>query len=1304
MYMKSMFRLLASQIKGCSSAIKVIAAVWFLMSQAPALTAQDLTGTTEGVFSVSPAGAFNYTIPIKILDGYSNYSPQISLVYNSQGINGMVGMGWGLSSLSSITAVGHNRYYDGSDISGVSVSRNDAYSIDGLRLLPVSGTNWEEGAHYTTEEESWSLISVDSSFATTPKSFLVKSADGSIRKYGSDTGVFRYPNPDGDSAIGWLIDYQEDIDGNYIEYAYSYKDGIPYISEIRYGGNRLAGVLPGHVITFAYEARPDTFARSIKTVTYLCTQRLKSIVCDVNGNEYRRYTLTYDNTSYYSHLVTVKEAGAAGAAYPELTFEWNGFPSLTPSAANVTVDESVLYTPSKSYYISGDVDNDGVSELVSITPRPLQEANSVVRVYKKSGGTFALDGSYTASGHYEWSGLISSALRGGLLAHIGSAQSNSIVVPVLRTDIDGNHLIRFDLPMEGYSYQNILSYTDEIPAYTIADFDKDGKDEVIYVEKKGVGDNKISLVKIDFDTSAQSASDSVTDVSVSSCGNGNIRDCLSADFDGDGLADLLVLLDDCGVVLWNDNGVFGSYTSLSNIKYADTMQPCDINRDGKTETRTYNKYGEIKAKTSVTQATATTSASYIYDNKHQLINVYSGNIHTAYTYDDAGRPTVSRVEVADPDNANYTYYIQTSYLYDGPDRVIQTTSAMDDAVPTLVERYGYSNGWETGVWLNNRLVWKLESETDMGKVYSSSNGIRRTLHTYDNNGRLTSYAAFRIPNNSSPYAFSHDYTYNEKGFPTAMDGKTLAYGAYNRLSTYNGQNYTYDFKGNITISGAQGSVSYDGYKLQGVTSPNTAVWGTSERTIRTNGNKQPYMISQSDTTAVFHYDADWNRTSMSVYTGIDLEDSLDADGNLTEHPSGYSYNRIYCGDRYEVYRNSRFAPIHYYYVGGTPETAYAVAEISMGIVHLSYIYRDIQGSVTELMDSIGNVTHFYYDPWGRQCDSSHTPYANGYNNGRYFIRGYLSQEYYAEFGLQNLNARLYSPHIGRFLSPDPLIDTTGDVFGFNPYIYGRNNPCVYVDPDGRFPWLIVGAAAIGGTINLALNRDKADNFWKGLGFFSIGAGMGALLATCPAGVGVMEGVSYGILSGALGGGIAGGLNALISGEDVGNSICSGACLGALSGGVFGGIRGAINAGISGRNLWNGGPSGKPGRALEALNKSDAVESAPMATQEIPDIDPRTQNHHIVSPINKRYLPEFTPITDKYALSLKGKWNIEPISVTFHNGRHPYAYHKWILDQLKNIDAESKGDKEIFLKLFQQQIKEPLLKQPEMLGKDYWLNQ
>jgi len=62
----------------------------------------------------------------------------------------------------------------------------------------------------------------------------------------------------------------------------------------------------------------------------------------------------------------------------------------------------------------------------------------------------------------------------------------------------------------------------------------------------------------------------------------------------------------------------------------------------------------------------------------------------------------------------------------------------------------------------------------------------------------------------------------------------------------------------------------------------------------------------------------------------------------------------------------------------------------------------------------------YYDPWGRPCSSDGTPYANGYvPSEKQFIRGYLSQEYYAEFGLLNLNARLYNPHIGRFLSIDP---------------------------------------------------------------------------------------------------------------------------------------------------------------------------------------------------------------------------------------------------------------------------------------------
>lgn len=35
------------------------------------------------------------------------------------------------------------------------------------------------------------------------------------------------------------------------------------------------------------------------------------------------------------------------------------------------------------------------------------------------------------------------------------------------------------------------------------------------------------------------------------------------------------------------------------------------------------------------------------------------------------------------------------------------------------------------------------------------------------------------------------------------------------------------------------------------------------------------------------------------------------------------------------------------------------------------------------------------------------------------------------------------------LSPDPVAPVPGDVFGFNRYAYGNNNPYRYTDPDGR---------------------------------------------------------------------------------------------------------------------------------------------------------------------------------------------------------------------------------------------------------------
>ncbi len=60
-----------------------------------------------------------------------------------------------------------------------------------------------------------------------------------------------------------------------------------------------------------------------------------------------------------------------------------------------------------------------------------------------------------------------------------------------------------------------------------------------------------------------------------------------------------------------------------------------------------------------------------------------------------------------------------------------------------------------------------------------------------------------------------------------------------------------------------------------------------------------------------------------------------------------------------------------------------------------------------------------------------------------------------------MNGRVYDPLVGRFLSPDPLVQDISNSQSHNRYSYCLNNPLTYVDPDGNNPIIvamIIGAA------------------------------------------------------------------------------------------------------------------------------------------------------------------------------------------------------------------------------------------------------
>ncbi len=83
-----------------------------------------------------------------------------------------------------------------------------------------------------------------------------------------------------------------------------------------------------------------------------------------------------------------------------------------------------------------------------------------------------------------------------------------------------------------------------------------------------------------------------------------------------------------------------------------------------------------------------------------------------------------------------------------------------------------------------------------------------------------------------------------------------------------------------------------------------------------------------------------------------------------------------------------------------------------------------------------------------------------------FNRGYTGHEHLPLFGLINMNARLYSPLIGRFLSPDPYVQLPDFTQNYNRYSYAYNNPMKFVDPNGEWIWFAIGflvGAYIGGS-------------------------------------------------------------------------------------------------------------------------------------------------------------------------------------------------------------------------------------------------
>jgi len=324
-------------------------------------------GITEGQLSVSLSGGANYTIPIAVPPGINGIGPQISLVYNSQGGNGVAGFGWNIAGVSTISRIPATKFHDGI-IDAVDFNALDRFALDGQRLIVKNGTSGVYGANETVyETESFSNTKV-TSYGVHPNGtnygpayFIVEYPDGSKAYYGNST--------DSRSITDWAIAYWENPQGVRISYNYSASDNsfnnVLNIISIKYGS--IATATPINEIRFKYNDRKRAEQSYVGGLSIISNTILKEINVIGNGLGFRNYVLDQETTSLnYQRLKSITEkSGDNTKSYNPTTFSYDDTTSPTPLKANIeaTLGWSGINNLNTDY-ITGDFDNDGKTDII----------------------------------------------------------------------------------------------------------------------------------------------------------------------------------------------------------------------------------------------------------------------------------------------------------------------------------------------------------------------------------------------------------------------------------------------------------------------------------------------------------------------------------------------------------------------------------------------------------------------------------------------------------------------------------------------------------------------------------------------------------------------------------------------------------------------------------------------------------------------------------------------------------------------------------------------------------------------------
>ncbi len=510
----------------------------------------------------------------------------------------------------------------------------------------------------------------------------------------------------------------------------------------------------------------------------------------------------------------------------------------------------------------------------------------------------------------------------------------------------------------------------------------------------------------------------------------------------------------------------------------------------------YNAYGELETRSDANGKQANLS----YDASGRLTQETCNN----YTIDISYDPVNKKGSIKDMQMTSGSDVVTYDYTYSAEGNLssksveingeIWTTNYSYNSLNYLVEKDYPSTLKTQNIYdSNNDLlevkadiggvlvsVWTRGSVDEKGRVtdFDLGNGITETLEF---NSELGTIDEWQVP---GIIDYSYTWDLNTGNLTQKTDNRTGQYEEYtydplNRLKDWTTGGLStlhfvmeYASNGNIREKSDMGNYSYNLPQPHAVDAIETfgTVGTLTQSEDYTDFNKVE-LIREGLYEAKYTYGPDKQRVKLVV-----MEE---------EEPK---YQRVYIDGDYQEELDEQTGSLKSYSFIFVQSRPVAVWIEEDGEGQLYYLHCDYQGSIYAISDEFGSVVEYLnYDPWGNRRDPSDWTrnVINGWspNPNMLLFRGYTFHEHLDEFGIINMNGRIYDPSIGRFYSPDPFVQSPGNTQSYNRFAYAFNNPLRYTDPSGevivaKAIWIGAIYGAIAGGTYYAVNTMVNNEDWS----------------------------------------------------------------------------------------------------------------------------------------------------------------------------------------------------------------------------------